>query len=124
MKLESNNPAHVKDLVENVHTFSHTSWCRGYVSRVNIPLICVALSGWIKPYKGKFGIGYKILNPSWESTQYCRISYYIKPNGKTKKCLFPGLIQPILTSKESDNIKWAIQSSMPESFPTLRNKAQ
>ena len=52
----------------NLH---HTSWCKGYVSRK---------TGETEPalYKGKFGEGYTTYSPSWGSSQYCHINYYIK----------------------------------------------
>ena len=48
----------------------HTSRCRGYVSR--------KIDGVIRPYRGKFGEGYAVLSPAWDSTTYCYITYYIK----------------------------------------------
>ena len=58
------------------YKLSHGAWCRGYMSRkpnengeyCSDPI----------PYKGIFGEGYKVFSPSWGSTQYCRVSYYIK----------------------------------------------
>lgn len=47
----------------------HTSLARGYVSR-RLP------EGIAKPYKGKFGEGWKIYTPSWKSTKYCYVTYY------------------------------------------------
>lgn len=49
----------------------HTSRCRGYVSRKN-------KEGEIEKYKGKFGEGYKVLTPAWDSTKYCYVTYYVK----------------------------------------------
>lgn len=50
----------------------HTSYARGYVSRKadydSLPAV---------PYKGRFGTGYIVDLPSYESTQYCRRQYYI-----------------------------------------------
>ena len=48
---------------------SHTSRCRGYISR--------KLESKIFIYNGKFGKGYKVLTPNWESTRYCFITYYL-----------------------------------------------
>lgn len=48
----------------------HTSFTRGYVSRKNPEGIAI-------PYEGKFGTGYKVLTPSWESSQYCYVTYYV-----------------------------------------------
>lgn len=50
----------------------HTSYVRGYVSRKvvydDLPVV---------PYKGRFGTGYIVDLPSYESTRYCRRQYYI-----------------------------------------------
>ena len=48
---------------------SHTSWRRGYVSR--------CFDGNAFPYDGRFGRGYVIHRPSWQSTQYSLIEYYL-----------------------------------------------
>jgi hypothetical protein len=48
----------------------HTAWMRGYVSRKKP-------EGIIEPYKGRFGEGYTVKTPSWQSTAYCHITYYI-----------------------------------------------
>lgn len=58
--------------------YHHTSWARGYVSRKT--------DGYIEPYKGRFGIGVKYHVPSWSSTVYHLVSYYLIP-GITKKDL-------------------------------------
>lgn len=49
----------------------HTSWTRGYVSRRNP-------QGHVAPYKGRFGEGYTVATPSWESTQYCYLAYWVR----------------------------------------------
>lgn len=50
----------------------HTAYYKGYVSRKadydSLPVI---------PYKGRFGEGYIVDLPSYESTRYCRRQYYI-----------------------------------------------
>lgn len=50
----------------------HESTFRGYISRKlsvdELPVL---------PYKGKFGIGFKVLLPNWESTNYSRVKYFI-----------------------------------------------
>ena len=50
----------------------HTSYARGYVSRKadydELP---------VHRYKGRFGTGYTVDLPSYESSQYCRRQYYI-----------------------------------------------
>ena len=47
----------------------HTSLFRGYVSRVDGPDVV--------PYKGRFGEGYALLSPNWDSTNYSYITYYV-----------------------------------------------
>lgn len=49
---------------------SHTSLARGYVSRKS--------KGYVVAYNGKFGKGYKVYEPNWESTRYCYVSYYLE----------------------------------------------
>ena len=49
---------------------SHTALMRGYVSRKNP-------EGVMLKYSGKWGTGYKVLTPSWESTRYCYVTYYV-----------------------------------------------
>lgn len=48
----------------------HTSYIRKYVSRVNGP--------YVEDYKGRFGEGYALLSPNWDSSQYSYITYYVK----------------------------------------------
>ena len=54
----------------------HTSYARGYVSRKtgydHLP---------VTPYKGRFGVGYTVKLPSYESTRFCRIQYYVLKEG-------------------------------------------
>ena len=54
----------------------HTSYATGYVSRTvdydDLP---------VHPYKGRFGTGYTVDLPSYESTRYCRRQYYILREG-------------------------------------------
>lgn len=54
----------------------HTSYARGYASRTlpydDLPVV---------PYKGRFGIGYTVDLPSYQSTQYCRRQYYVLKEG-------------------------------------------
>lgn len=47
----------------------HTASKRGYVSR--------RLDGKVIPYAGKFGAGYIVLRPRWDSSQYVWCTYYI-----------------------------------------------
>ena len=48
----------------------HTASCRGYVSRKS--------DGVVEEYHGRFGDGYKVLHPRWDTTTYCWVSYYIR----------------------------------------------
>ena len=47
----------------------HTSYVRTYVSRKS--------GAYVRPYKGKFGTGYAVLRPNWESSRYSYITYYV-----------------------------------------------
>lgn len=51
-------------------TLHHTAWGRGYVSRKT--------AGKVEPYEGRWGKGYKVLRPSWDSTRYIRVEYYVE----------------------------------------------
>lgn len=50
---------------------SHTSLARGYVSRKNT-------DGIVEEYEGRFGKGYKVFTPNWDSTRYCYVTYYVE----------------------------------------------
>lgn len=52
------------------YKYHHTGSCRGYLSRKQPPRVV--------PYKGKYGEGYKVYHPRWDTTQYVSVSYYIK----------------------------------------------
>lgn len=56
--------------IEENYTLHHTAWHRGYVSR--------RLEGYAERYEGRFGKGYRVFYPSWSSTTYCRVAYYIE----------------------------------------------
>ena len=64
----NNNPR--KWLADNGYKYSHTSWARGYVSRKKP-------EGHLIEYEGRFGTGYCWHTPSWRSTNYHRVAYYI-----------------------------------------------
>lgn len=49
----------------------HTAACRGYVSRKDDSYI-------MEPYSGRFGDGYKVFTPRYDTTQYCWVTYYVK----------------------------------------------
>lgn len=48
----------------------HTASKRGYVSR-NGP--CNVL-----PYAGRFGSGYVVLSPRWDTTKYVYVTYFVR----------------------------------------------
>lgn len=47
----------------------HTASRRGYISRKS--------DGVVEEYTGKFGAGYVLLTPRWDTTTYCYVTYYI-----------------------------------------------
>ncbi len=51
--------------------YHHTATRREYISRK-----CV--DGVLRSYKGRFGEGFVILRPRWDTTQYCYCEYYVK----------------------------------------------
>ena len=59
----------INQMTANHYRHVKTSWARGYISRRGAPII--------KPYSGRYGIGYTVETPSWQSTQYHRIAYFI-----------------------------------------------
>lgn len=59
----------INDIKSN-YAEHHTSRARGYISRKT--------GGIVKPYKGRFGKGYKVYTPAYDSTRYCFITYYVK----------------------------------------------
>ena len=61
----------IKELQENPCYYEHhTASKRGYISR--------KIDGIIEPYTGKFGKGFVILQPRFDTTQYIYITYYIR----------------------------------------------
>ena len=48
----------------------HNALFQGYVSRKT--------DGIVQKYSGKFGKGYKVLRPNWNSTRYSEVSYYVE----------------------------------------------
>ena len=50
----------------------HAAYCRGYVSRKLWPDDWPAV-----PYKGRFGEGYKVFCPAYNSSRYCIVQYWI-----------------------------------------------
>lgn len=49
---------------------ARTSMWRGYVSRKT--------NGHAASYKGKYGSGYCVFRPNWESTRYSFVTYYVE----------------------------------------------
>lgn len=50
----------------------HTSAALGYISR--------KIEGHVREYTGKFGLGYTLHSPRWDTTNYHYVSYYIFTN--------------------------------------------
>lgn len=55
--------------IESTMRLHHTASRRGYVSRSS--------SGKVEEYNGRFGKGYIIVRPRWDTTQYVYIEYYV-----------------------------------------------
>lgn len=63
----------INDLVNNpVYELHHTATKKGYISRKS--------DGIVKEYSGRFGTGYTVERPRWDTTQYIYIDYYIRVN--------------------------------------------
>jgi hypothetical protein len=62
-----------KQLIEEGYKYHHTASCRGYVSRTSEVAELPAVK-----YEGKFGEGYTVAMPRWDTTQYCYIEYWVK----------------------------------------------
>ena len=50
-------------------SYHHTAAAKGYISR--------KLDEVIKPYNGRFGRGYKVCKPRWDTTNYYTVEYWI-----------------------------------------------
>lgn len=61
----------IKDLQRMGYTLHHIASQRGYLSRKDPRDI-------VEPYKGRFGTGYKVLSPRWDTTQYVKVEYWTK----------------------------------------------
>lgn len=60
----------INEMVKNGSlTELHTSWMRGYISRKG--------GGMVENYQGRFGKGFAVYTPSWKSTQYHYVTYYL-----------------------------------------------
>lgn len=51
----------------------HTAYACGYYSRKADPFVL--------PYKGRFGVGYKVISAAHNTTRYHLITYYTAPKG-------------------------------------------
>ncbi len=51
--------------------YHHAASRRGYVSRKNI-------KGIAESYNGRFGKGYLVITPRWDTTQYVTVEYYVE----------------------------------------------
>ena len=56
--------------IESTMRLHHTASRRGYVSR--------RTEGKVEQYEGRFGKGYIIVLPRWDTTQYVTLKYYIE----------------------------------------------
>lgn len=61
-----------KDIKNLTLREDHTALCQGYVSRKLDLDDCP-----VEPYKGRFGVGYKLYEPNFRSTTYCYVTYLI-----------------------------------------------
>ena len=59
----------IKWMHDNGYIEHHTALMRGYVSRKKDYVI--------KPYVGRFGIGFKVLKPRFDTTQYIDCTYFV-----------------------------------------------
>ena len=59
------------ELISNSNYYlHHIASARGYVSRKKEPIV--------ESYNGRFGRGYKVYRPRWDSSQYIYVDYYIE----------------------------------------------
>lgn len=58
-----------------VYDLHHTSTGGGYVSRRATEADCIAAA---QPYNGRFGSGYLVKLPRFDTTRYCTFCYYIR----------------------------------------------
>lgn len=58
------------DEVKKTHYHHHTAAARGYISRKS--------EGRLERYSGKFGDGYKLHLPRWDTSNYHYIQYWIE----------------------------------------------
>lgn len=58
------------DIIEARYRKHHTSYARGYLSRKGTENRIIS-------YSGRFGTGYIVETPAWETTNYHHITYYV-----------------------------------------------
>ena len=59
----------IKWMYDNGYREHHKATMRGYVSRKKDYVV--------KPYLGRFGIGFKVLRPRFDTTQYIDCTYFV-----------------------------------------------
>lgn len=62
-----------KNEIPASYKLHHTAMSRGYISRRTAPADYP-----VESYSGKFGIGYIVRSPRFDTTRYCNVTYYIK----------------------------------------------
>lgn len=65
-------PAEMTHLISHLE-YHHTAICAGYISRRENALVHV------DKYSGRYGAGYKVYSPRYDTTRFCDVSYYIRP---------------------------------------------
>lgn len=53
--------------------YHHTAYAKGYVSRKGIDRVA-------EPYMGRYGVGYIVRRPLWNTTRFHEVTYYIREN--------------------------------------------
>ena len=62
-----------------VYRIAHTSYTRGYMSRKCETVIDKAIAaGQITPYRGRYGKGYTVETPAFNTTKYHYITYLLE----------------------------------------------
>lgn len=63
------------DVDGQLYYYHHTALAAGYVSPKTSVQECVALA---QEYHGRYGDGYTVRTPNYNTSRYCNITYYIK----------------------------------------------
>ncbi|MBO7132262.1 hypothetical protein J6V85_03355 [Candidatus Saccharibacteria bacterium] len=85
------------ELQHNVnYKLHHTSYKKGYVSRKLTDNEIIA-----KEYNGRFGKGYTVLTPAYNTTNYCLINYYIEIPP-----IYPKTVKKLDNATEKQKMKW------------------